>query len=381
MIANNQDTMEHLTIKDNEQEKLAAETFWDSHTTSILERLLTRAGYNAVKKTDFLTWYQTFVVPSLGRKPVNGVPFFDSFMNDDFSPVEFSWEHQEDGAIVSIGFEPIGDRAGRPHDPFNQVATEELLERLSKRYESVDLNSFQSLRAPFFVDSNGTSKVFNNMALNDHMTTNTVSCELNPEFGSPVLRACFWPAIRSLDTDKSSISLVHEAVINIENSQRQLERHFEVVNAFLDRHKRVEAPRFEAMSVDCTDPLDSKVTLYIRKTQSSLRSITNFFTLGNHLSGPHMRTAIEKLTRLWFLLTGLQALDHVAPSSNHRTAGIVFSYELRPGEQDPAPKVYIPVKHYCKSDMDIAMALEIFFGAQGWSYLAENYFHLVQEIL
>ena len=86
-------------------------------------------------------------------------------------------------------------------------------------------------------------------------------------------------------------------------------------------------------------------------------------TLGGRLKSPQMEKGLEDLWRLWNLLFG--AGKQISPSTElphreHRTAGILYNFEIRQGQALPVPKIYIPVRHYGRDDSSIADGLRTF---------------------
>lgn len=359
-----------------------ARTFWDNHTTTFLENLLKNAGYSDEKAEHFLSWYRRKMLSALGPEPTDGIPFFDSFCNDDFSPVELSWNHQRQKSTIRVGIEPISACAGRHQDPFNQLATAALLDGLAAESSVIDLTWYRHFRRSLHVDVGQADNVIDKMADNEHMTTTTVAFDLDPSCETLIPKAYCYPVTKSLQAHRPAGPIICDTILQIDNTQLQLTRQLDIVRAFIsDCHDTGDPVKLECVSFDCVEPSKSRIKLYVRTTSTSLRTTTNFFTLGGRLSGPDTFVGVGRLRRLWILLTGLQDLDQQLPLSKHRTAGIIFNFELRPGGQLPVSKVYIPVRHYCQNDMHVAKALEAFFKEEGWNHLAENYAHMVEEVL
>lgn len=80
-------------------------------------------------------------------------------------------------------------------------------------------------------------------------------------------------------------------------------------------------------------------------------------TLEGRLNTPDLERGLDDLRRLWSrLLWNGMNFDSSSnlPSKSHRTSGILYYLEIRPDHPDPVPKVYIPVRHYASSDLDVA---------------------------
>lgn len=83
----------------------------------------------------------------------------------------------------------------------------------------------------------------------------------------------------------------------------------------------------------------------------------------------------------WSSVLQIEGDDQELPFSNHRTAGIIFNFELQHEAPCPRSKVYIPVRHYCGTDLKIAERLGFFFRALGLSKAADSYVGDVQDLL
>ncbi|KAI1012040.1 hypothetical protein LB503_004411 [Fusarium chuoi] len=62
-------------------------------------------------------------------------------------------------------------------------------------------------------------------------------------------------------------------------------------------------------------------------------------------------------------MTGVSE-DVALPHKNHRTSGILYNVEFRTNSTTPKVKIYIPVRHYAKSDAQILEALGRFLAEQ-----------------
>lgn len=93
-----------------------------------------KAGYSQEQQVKYCSIVQESIVPfiSPGPKP-NSLPPFGSFCNDDFSPVELSWNFYAGKSTVQISFEPIGRFAGTSKDPFNVLEPARVMSHLLTR--------------------------------------------------------------------------------------------------------------------------------------------------------------------------------------------------------------------------------------------------------
>ena len=80
-------------------------------------------------------------------------------------------------------------------------------------------------------------------------------------------------------------------------------------------------------------------------------------TLKGRLGTSNLESGLKDLRQLWSrLLWNEMDFDSSSslPPKLHRTSGILYYLEIRPDRPNPVPKVYIPVRYYSSSDLDVA---------------------------
>lgn len=84
---------------------------------------------------------------------------------------------------------------------------------------------------------------------------------------------------------------------------------------------------------------------------------------------------LELVRRLWGFLEGNgQQGQH--PS---KAPILMWNYEIRPGRDEPIPKLYLPLLG--RNDMFVAKTLARFFDSLGWADEARSYVANVQYLL
>lgn len=66
---------------------------------------------------------------------------------------------------------------------------------------------------------------------------------------------------------------------------------------------------------------------------------------------------------------------------NHRTSGVLYYFEFLPQQLLPQPKVYIPVEHYGKNDLEIAKGLSAWLIQHNNALYGGSYVKALKEIL
>lgn len=345
------------------------EMWWATLSPPLLA-LMRIAKYSEEDRDRFAEFIRKELVPSLGPSPTPGcLPQFDSFCNDDFSPAELSWNVCEGRSTIRFGFEPIGHLAGTSQDPFNALETTQIMSRLFANNTCSDDTLWRHFSQELSVSPESAPTVVGRMRTNEHMTVNTVSFDLRGEI---VPKVYFYPIAKALSLDMPAGELICDVV---ERLNINVVPALTVVRDFVHESKILYGNmiRLEYLSFDAIKPEQSRIKLYLRTPQTSLRRTREIYTLGGRLVGTEIDACLADLHYFWVDVLGVDDCDEELPFSTHRTAGIIFNFELRHGEPLPKPKVYILTRHYGGTDLAIAQGLGRFFQRLGWHQLAASY--------
>jgi len=361
------------------EETRSDEQSWWLTLSGPLHTLMDKASYSKEQQTKYASFVQKNLIPFLGPAPkASSLPHFDSFCNDDFSPVEFSWNFHAGRSTVRIGFEPIGRFAGTPRDPFNTLEPARAMAHLLRTNTRVDDKLWRHFCEDLTVPSEKASAIVQRMAPNEHMSSNTISFDRT---GDPLPKVYFYPIAAALGANEYVGEMVCKS---LDRLSLNLTPALDVVRAYIvdakARHGE-SAVKLECLSFDAIEPAASRFKLYVRTPQTSLASTCELFTLGGRLDSAEIRACLANIRSFWSLLLNSQSEHADLPPSTHRTAGIIFNFELRHNDPTPRPKVYIPIRHYGGTDLKIAQGLSEWFRAIGWSKIADSYVQDAQDIL
>ena len=241
------------------------------------------AGYNREEQVQHAQFVKLQLVPFLGPSPEAGsAPRFDSFCNDEFSPVELSWNFHAGKSTVRIGIEPIGRSAGTSVDPFNALETMRLMSRLLTSEELVDGTLWRHFSEDLAVGPEEAVSVVARMKPNEHMTVNTISFDLS---GEPIPKVHFYPIAKALSLGVHAGELVSDSIERLEINVTPA---LDVIRAFVHDSEAEYGNilRMECLSSDAVDPHQSRIKAYLRTPQTSLRRVQEIYTLGGRLKGP-----------------------------------------------------------------------------------------------
>jgi DMATS type aromatic prenyltransferase len=354
-----------------------AESWWNIISPPMLS-LMQSAGYSQEEQDKHAQFVKLQLVSFLGPRPeACSTPRFDSFCNDDFSPVELSWNFHAGKSTARIGLEPIGRLAGTSVDPFNALETARLMSRLLTSQKPIDGTLWRHFSEDLAVGPEEAVSVVARMKPNEHMTVNTISFDLS---GEPIPKVYFYPIAKALSSGVHAGELVSDSIERLEINVTPA---LNVIRAFVHDSKAEYGNilRMECLSFDAVDPHQSRIKVYLRTPQTSLRRLQEIYTLGGRLKGPEIDACLVNLRCFWSDVLGVDDQDEELALSTHRTAGIIFNFELRHDDPLPKPKVYIPTRHYGGTDLAIAQGLSRFFHGLGWHQRADSYVDDVQRAL
>ncbi|MCJ1452205.1 hypothetical protein MMC28_002547 [Mycoblastus sanguinarius] len=343
----------------NDRDKLR----WEDTLGRGLVILLQNAGYSLDAQHRSLQFFQDLVVPRLGPAPWKHQrsPVWASFMTDDGLPIELSWDWGRRGDKPRVRFcmEPVGAQAGTSQDPTNRLAGPCFVEELQAAYigfNDIWFNHLAQALAVFDQQIIGEADI--------HDSRMFLGFDLGDD--GVATKAYFSSKFKAMATTRTDLHVLTTAIAGLPGMCPVAHAAFQKLAHFIERSGHSSNLELEGLSVDCVDPIRSRIKLYVRCVNSCLESIEEIITLGGELCASLYSRGLEELRLLWKLLFGEQPGKLTMNGSNSsRTAGIMYNFEFQRGLGIPIPKVYIPVRHYCPSDEHILQGLEAYFRLHG----------------
>ncbi|KAH8890664.1 aromatic prenyltransferase [Thozetella sp. PMI_491] len=329
--------------------------FWWAVIGRQFATMMHEAGYPVKLQYDYLLFHHFTIVPRMGPRPSpSGHPRYNSFMCDDFSPVEYSWRWDGDRPDVRFCVEPIGPLAGTAVDPFNQAAMKEMLHSLESSHPEIDATLFWKF-APYLEPQESDAGV-------------------PPEWGSSIYSGFEFlssgvgvKAYYMLRSPSRSAAFFNESFTKVMGSIHGTAlASYELLRSFLAEDPDGKTLNMILLAIDCVAPKDSRVKVYMRTPRTSFNSVMAIMTLGGRKAVSLAQR--QELKELWYTSLGLDddfsAADEL-PFNGHYTAGVPFYFDIKPGSMTPEIKGYIPVRHYAKSDAIAADGLCDFLESRG----------------
>ncbi|EMR67034.1 putative aromatic prenyltransferase protein [Eutypa lata UCREL1] len=201
------------------------------------------------------------------------------------------------------------------------------------------------------------------------------------------MKAYFSPVLKNMasgrNTDEITLNLI-----------KRLDPSFGPALDFIQEFKAIsqgdEPPLILVAAIDCVAPdAGARVKLYTATPSNSFNTVREYVTFGGRLTDKTTFEGLKVLREIWHLLLNEQDESRVDdsfskpvadPNSGHK--GLCFSWEIRPGQDVPETKVYVPLFQYSTSTHVITRNLEQVFKKHGWSLGFDGKFEkLVEEAL
>ncbi|SPJ88014.1 uncharacterized protein FTOL_12483 [Fusarium torulosum] len=332
--------------------------YWYQTVGYMLGALLDGAGYSYESQASILHHFANLVTPYLGVAPWSELPRWESFMTDDHTPIELSWDFHTgaDQPTIRYSIEPIGADAGTSANRYNEGTAAAFKQSLFKAYPDIEtalLDHFEACLNGSWADSipeGHCSTFFWAFDLNEKAITN---------------KAYFFPGAVAHATHRSKLAVITDAIISAPGCRIGMQIPLQIYIDFVYQHPGLE-PEIDMLALDLVPLNKARLKIYFRERKTDFASVKETMSLGGRIQGPGFETAMQRLRRLWDALTGMHNKpdDISLPYKDHRTAGILYNVEFRMNVEDPKVKIYIPVRHYAENDQQIIKALKEFLTEQ-----------------
>ncbi|PHH64516.1 hypothetical protein CDD81_4295 [Ophiocordyceps australis] len=336
--------------------------WWSRHTGKALAILLYHAQYPADLQYRNLRFFAEAVAPHLGACPEilgSHGQMWPSFMTDDGTPVEISWDWgtKNSPPMIRYSVEPIGLHAGTSIDPGNLIAGPAFQERLARSLPTMRLEWFHHFK-DFFSMSNVKQGEFDE-DIRDHNSSIFYAFDCSETDIIP--KVYFFPKWRAKVSGQSNLNVLFQAMRAAPHVTDENFKAGDMFYAFCSSAGS-RLLEHEMLAIDLIDPLRSRLKIYFRSRETSFNSVINIMTLGGRIRNPKRCESLVELHRLWNALFGVSdAVDEPLRHVEHRTAGILYNVEFRLGEALPVAKIYLPVRHYSASDEAVICGLNDYF--------------------
>jgi DMATS type aromatic prenyltransferase len=356
--------------------------FWWHMTGFPLAVMLEQGGYDELSQYKALLFYLQHVVSQLGPPPTPlGTPqSWLSFMTDDHSPLELSWTW-EANPRVRYAIEAIGHCAGSINDPYNQASTLELINALEQKVPEIDWQLFDLFHDVFGPTYESTS-IDPDQGQRTSPTGNSSLMLAFEMWKGKIMAKAYIAPVKAYQLCQDPLDLATEAFQRLGDLHLLLPSYDSFLK-FMKSDHGISQLTFLAVAVDCVVPCDSRFKLYVRGSQTAFSSVCFNLTMGQDDHPQWTDTLLSQLKELWYLVLGIDqniSSDEELSTLNHLTAGVLYNYDVQNGNILPDTKVYIPVRHYAVSDLEIATGLGTFLRRQGNDTFFHSYMQMLRRV-
>ncbi|KAF4987754.1 hypothetical protein FGRMN_10178 [Fusarium graminum] len=293
--------------------------YWQSTIGNALSKLLSSAGYSTQNQSRILYQFSNLVAPYLGASPILGQPLWKSFMTDNHTPVELSWDFHTGKSQPTIRYsmEPISLDAGKASNPHNDTAATDFTQRAIKAFPDTDTTLFDHFQYFF----------------NRGWTKDT------PEGHSTTM---FW----AFDL-KESVDVVSATIYSAPGCIPESMISWPVFTDFINQRKDLNL-EMDMLALDLV-PLDqSRLKVYLRDRRTSFNAVTEMMSFGGKAHGHKFHSGMRNLRNLWqaLLNTDDPPDDASLPENDHRTAGVLYNVEFHVHSE--LPKVISALRGFLK---------------------------------
>ena len=362
------------------------ESLWWSALAPTLEKMFVLSGYTTTQKYQHLAFFHRHVLPYLGLYPTAEEGFtWKSLMTYDLTPIELSLNFQGGKRTVRMNHVPITSSTGTPKDPFNQHAAIELAHNLGNLLPDFDFRWFDHfVKEVYIPDMDAVSvlkrqptPIFSSLA-----TQNVTAYDFE---GNDVrVKSYFSPLWKALQTGQDP----EDTIFNAIRSHKEALPYLDGLKVVEDYCRPDNAASYGVkaifLSFDCSKSKGSRLKIYLHTRQTAFTKVKDIFTLGQRIDTVETTAAIDELRALWYGVFNIPQdfpeCDDI-PDIFAPTAGVMFNFELKPGEPIPEAKIYLPVALYNGNDETIIYGLQEFFKRQNRMEEAIGYKDIFDTLL
>jgi DMATS type aromatic prenyltransferase len=271
---------------------------WWRKSAPLLARILESADYDLHQQYQFLTLYNTLMVPNMGSFP----HIWHASITHSGIPVEFSVNYQDkERHTVRVGFEPASFISGAARDPYNLITVTDVVCKMSRLdFHDFDSQLFHQFLGPLTLSKEEACFLQGAKLPGSNFKTQAAfGLDLK---GIDVTVKCYiYPALKAHVTGKTFRQLLEDAVCRVEDSMNCFEA-IRKVNDYME--ERMYYNQYSFIGFDCTTPSRSRLKVYGAILNISWEKVEEIWTLGGLLqANEDNKSGLSLLRSLWEYLT------------------------------------------------------------------------------
>ncbi|KAK3167957.1 hypothetical protein OEA41_004403 [Lepraria neglecta] len=270
--------------------------FWWQMTGPLLGLLLSEASYDLHSQYQALLSCNRFVVTALGRRPAsNGTHrIWKSYMTDDHSPIEFSWNWRDSTKPPRIRctIEAIPSEIDSI-DPSNQEECVKLIRQLRVTLPNNDWQLFDYFANAFRLRAKSTAEAVAQADNRGYRSSMFLGFEFEKD--RIVIKAYFAPVV---ETGDSVWKAIVRSVKALEHGQIEFLALLELDSFLAVSHEGIQL-NVEGLAIDYVPLRKSRLKIYARSSLTSFDSVRTYMTMGSVGTIPHSANLRSHVIRAW----------------------------------------------------------------------------------
>lgn len=355
--------------------------FWWGALSESLASLLQANQYSNEAQLHYLRWFYQWIPPALGPRPIDGKPYYGSWITHDLSPFEFSlnWKEKSSKQTIRFTIEAVTKQAGTATDPINQLGAKHFLNEISKDVKGLDLTRFNHFLEATNVPDECVDDAIAKHPAGFPRSRVWVAFDLEHS-GNLMVKSYFLPHWRAIQSGISANTIISDAVRACNGSDgSSYDASLAAIDSYLSTFTRQEdAPQIGLLANDCvSDTAGSRLKIYFRSQADTLNKAKDMYHLSGSLKGANIAAGLKGISDFWYHLFGLDSSDPAAADKacigEHKC---IFVYEMRStqgSEPDIDVKFHIPMWQLGKTDNEVSELLASWFESHGHPDLAARY--------
>ncbi|RBR19908.1 hypothetical protein FVER53590_12218 [Fusarium verticillioides] len=356
---------EHLDFKAKED----GIAFWTKHTKPVLASLLKSVGdYTSEQQDAHLEFLDNYIIPTMGHAPENGRA--RSLLTPNGSPFETSLNNSDSGkSYVRFCYEPVF--------PGSDGVTEDPIPIIAEK-TGADLRWFNQFAAEFYPSGEDAVILAEKMP-KDTIRIPKVFLAFDLKEDNQTMKAYFYPVIKWMTAKKNSDSAGFDLIRRLDPLGPSFGPAIDMIEKYQTKLYQ-DPPLTVVIGIDCINPEEgARVKIYIEPQSNTWEAVVQHVTLGGQVTDKTTMEGLAVLRDMWHILINEpedkefdEKFSKKILEDKPDVSGACFSWELKPGQDVPEVKIYVPLNQYFKNDKDAAEAMEKVFRKRGWTWGIEG---------
>ncbi|KAF4341522.1 aromatic prenyltransferase [Fusarium beomiforme] len=344
-------------------------TFWTKHTKPVLISLLQSVGdYTPEQQAAHLEFLDNYIIPTMGRAPERDQA--RSLLTPNGSPFETSLNNSDSGkSYVRFCYEPVF--------PGSDGVTEDPVPRIAEK-TGADLRWFNQFAAEFYPSEKDATILAEQMP-KDTIRIPKVFLAFDLKDDKQTMKAYFYPVIKWMTSKQNSDRAGFDLIKRLDPLGPSFGPAIDMIERYQSKLYQ-DPPLTVVIGIDCVSPEEgARVKIYIEPQSNTWEAVEQHVTLGGQVTDKTTLEGLAVLRDIWNILINEPEDKKIDKKFSKEillkkpgTSGGCFSWELKPGQEIPEVKIYVPLNQYFENDKDAADAMEKVFRKRGWAWGREG---------